>query len=152
MKVMIVVDSVYGNTEKIAGAIAGALKPSNEVKVVRPGAVDLRELESMDLLIVGSPVQGGRAIKAVQDFLEKLPDGSLKKMGVSAFDTRLKSAFVKLFGYAAGRIAASLQDKGGKLVAPAEGFFVKGREGPLLDGEMERAAAWAKGLAQTSLQ
>jgi flavodoxin I len=148
MKVLIVVDSVYGNTEKIAGAIAGALTPSNEVKIVRPGNVNLQDLASCDLIIVGSPVQGGRSIKAVQDFLTKIPAGALNNKAVTAFDTRLKTAFVKLFGYAAGRIAGSLQEKGGKLIAPAEGFFVKGREGPLMDGEIERAASWAGGLVQ----
>lgn len=148
MKVLIVVDSVYGNTEKIAGAVAGALTPPHEVKVVRPGNADLRDLASLDLFIIGSPVQGGRATQAIQAFLEKIPASSLKNMGVAAFDTRMKMVFVRLFGNAAGRIVSILQDKGGKLVAPAEGFFVKGREGPLLDGEMERAAAWAKTLVQ----
>jgi hypothetical protein len=33
-------------------------------------------------------------------------------------------------------------------VAPPEGFIVKGREGPLKDGELERAAGWAKGILE----
>lgn len=51
MKVLVVYDSVYGNTERIARAIAAALSPHNDVKVLRPGEVDLSELESADLLI-----------------------------------------------------------------------------------------------------
>ncbi len=73
---------------------------------------------------------------------------------MTAFDTRISSAgrgaFVRLvlgfFGYAAGRIGGSLQAKGGRLVAPAEGFVVKDKEGPLEAGELERAAAWATKL------
>jgi len=50
------------------------------------------------------------------------------------------------FGYAAKPIADILVKKGGELFAPPEGFFVKGREGPLKDGELQRAAIWARAL------
>jgi hypothetical protein len=73
----------------------------------------------------------------------------VKNVRVAAFDTRLKTVLVKIFGYAAPRIAATLKDKGGKLVAPGEGFLVKSAKGPVLDGEIERAAAWAKGIAES---
>ena len=72
---------------------------------------------------------------------------------MAAFDTRLTQGnidatpvlpfFVKLFGYAAEPIAKELQKKGGVLVLPPEGFYVEGTEGPLVQGELERAATWA---------
>jgi hypothetical protein len=55
--------------------------------------------------------------------------------------------FVRLFGskaYAARRIADGLKKKGGELVVPPEGFYVEGTEGPLTEGELERAAYWAE--------
>jgi hypothetical protein len=51
-----------------------------------------------------------------------------------------------LIGYAAGRIASGLTSKGGRLIAKPEGFIVDGKEGPLKEGELERAAAWARSL------
>ncbi len=54
---------------------------------------------------------------------------------------------VKLFGYAAKPILAALQKKGGQAVAADEGFYVNASEGPLRDGELGRAAAWAAKLA-----
>jgi hypothetical protein len=54
---------------------------------------------------------------------------------------------VKLFGYAAKPIANRLTKKGGVLTMEPEGFFVEGTEGPLTDGELERAAAWAQRIA-----
>jgi hypothetical protein len=33
------------------------------------------------------------------------------------------------------------------MVVPAESFFVTGSEGPLEDGELERAGAWTRDLA-----
>jgi len=51
------------------------------------------------------------------------------------------------FGYDAPRIARSLERSGGNLLAPPEGFVVLGMKGPLKEGELERAAGWAKGIA-----
>ena len=147
MKVLIVYDSAYGNTEKIARAIGGAI--AGEVKVLRPGEVNPPDLQSLDLLIVGAPTQGGRATLAIQDFLNKLPERAVKGVSVAAFDTRFSTKLVKIFGYAAGKIAESLKRKGGNLIVPPEPFFVKGREGPLKEGELERASVWTKGLLQS---
>ena len=146
MKAIVVYDSVYGNTEEIARAIGDAI--NGEVNVLRAGEVDLPDMESVDLFIVGSPTQGGRPLQPVQDLIEKLPESSLKGTNVAAFDTRLTAKWVVIFGYAAGRIAKNLEKKGGNLVASPEGFFVKGGKGPLKEGELERAAAWAEGIVK----
>jgi len=37
--------------------------------------------------------------------------------------------------------------KGGRLVAEPEGFIVENKEGPLKQGELERANKWAKQLS-----
>ncbi len=148
MKALVVYDSVYGNTERIANAIAGAIVPSGDVKAVRPGEVSLSELQSVELLIVGSPVQGGRATKAVQTFLKNIPANGLGSISVATFDTRMAMRFAKLFGNAAERIAKDLKEKGANLVAPPEGFVVQGKEGPLREGELERAGVWARGIAE----
>ena len=46
-------------------------------------------------------------------------------------------------------IADKLEKKGGSLIIPPEGFFVKDSEGPLKDGEIERAVDWAKLIIKT---
>jgi len=76
MRVLIVYDSVYGNTEKIAKAIGGAI--TGEVKVLRVDEANPSELKTIDLFIVGSPTQGGRPTPAIRDFLNKVPEPSLK--------------------------------------------------------------------------
>ena len=146
MKALIVYDSMHGNTEKIAKAIGGAM--AGEARVVRVSEVNSAELKAIDLLIVGSPTQGGRATPAIRDFLNKISGPAMKGVNVAAFDTRVSTKVVAIFGYAAGRIAGSLKRKGGTLVAPPQGFFVKGTEGPLKDGELERAAGWAKEIGK----
>lgn len=145
MKTIVVYDSLHDNTEQVAKIIGGVM--AGEVTFVRSAEADAAALASFDLIIVGSPTQGGRHTLSVKDFLDRIPADALKDRKVAAFDTRLKSAWVKIFGYAAHRIADALKTKGGNLVSPPEGFFVKGRRGPLLEGELERAATWAKSIA-----
>jgi len=147
MKALVVYDSVYGNTEEIARAIGSAI--TGEVRVLRASELEPSELESVDLFIVGSPTQGGRPLPAVQELLNKVPESSLKGISVAAFDTRIAAKWVVIFGYAAGRIAKNLKKKGGNLVVTPEGFFVKGTRGPLKEGELERAAAWAEGIVKS---
>ena len=146
MKALIVYDSTYGNTEKIAKAIGAAL--TGEVKVLRAGEVNPAELNAFDLLVIGSPPYGGRPMPSVAELLNKIPESAIKGKNIAAFDTRIPTKLAKIFGYAADRIAKNLKEKGGNLVVPGEGFFVNGKEGPLKECELERAASWAKGLVK----
>jgi flavodoxin I len=145
MRALVVYDSFYGNTEKIAEAIGGAIT-GGEVSVLRAGEVGPPELENISLLVVGAPTQGGRATPQIRDFLGRISKAEINGVDAAAFDTRVKSKVAKIFGYAAGRIASSLKKKGANLIAEPEGFFVEGTKGPLTEGELERAVAWGKGL------
>jgi flavodoxin I len=155
MRILVVYDSKFGNTEKVAEVIGKALGDDARVdRVDHVGAGDLREYE---LVIAGSPTQGGRPTPLFKEFLREIPDGSLKNVKVTAFDTRIASAgqgfmmkfFMGILGFAAGRIARRLEAKGGQLVTQPQGFIVDGKEGPLHQGEIERAEAWAFTIAHT---
>jgi flavodoxin I len=139
MKVLVVYDSTYGNTEKIAQAIGGAINSSVDCQVLKVGDVDPAALKSFDLLILGSPTHGGWFTPEIKALLTT-PD-ALAGVHVAVFDTRTKKS---MFGFAGPRIARDVEKYGGKLVAPPEGFIVLGVHGPLLEGELERAAGWAK--------
>lgn len=154
MKALVVYDSVYGNTERIAKAIAEAMGSPGEVEVLRAGEANSSKLESLDLLIVGSPTHGGRPTPAIRVFLSKIPTDALRSVAAASFDIRFSAKdqgvgirmLMRIFGYAAGRIAYSLKRKGAYLAKPPEGFIVEGKEGPLKQGELGRAAAWARGI------
>jgi flavodoxin len=146
MRALVIYDSVYGNTEEIAEAIGGAIL-GGEVRVLRAGEVGPPELENISLLVVGAPTQRGQATPAIKDFLGRVSKAEINGLDAAAFDTRVTSRVAKIFGYAAGKIAGSLKKKGANLVAEPEGFFVEGTEGPLTEGERERAADWGKGLS-----
>lgn len=152
MKVLVVYDSAFGNTEQIARAMGDALRSQVETGVVRAGSARLDQLKGLDLLIVGSPTQGFRATEAMTQFLAGIPDQALNGVKVAAFDTRFSledsnfalRLLLKKGGFAAKPIAEALVNKGGEMVAPPEGFIVKDKKGPLKEGELERAAVWAR--------
>ncbi len=154
MKALVVYDSSFGNTEQIAQAIGDALASQEDVEILRVSNVKPEQLTGLKLLIVGSPTQRFRPTAATSNLLKRIPGNSLKGVKVAAFDTRLTVSdiektpvlafFVRIFGYAARPISDRLEKKGGELTMPPEGFFVEGMEGPLKEGELERAAEWAK--------
>ena len=160
MRAMVVYDSGFGNTEKIAQAIGQGLGSPEDVEIVRVGDVKPEQLTGITLLIVGSPTQKFSPTGATTSYLKGIPRNGLQGVKVAAFDTRFPVSeiervrvlafFVKIFGYAAEPIAGRLEKKGGELVIPPEGFFVGGTEGPLQEGELERAADWAKQIIQAA--
>jgi len=154
-KALVVYDSMYGNTEKVARAIASAIASEFTVEAKRVTEVAPDGLAAVDLLIVGSPTQGFRPTKAVTDLLKRAGARGLKGVKAAAFDTRIQAAkldsralrvLINAGGYAAPRIGGGLTKSGCILVLPPEGFYVEDTEGPLMPGELERAAAWAKSL------
>jgi len=139
MKALIVCDSNFGNTMLVAKEIAKNL--GDDVKIVTVKDFKDSDLAGIDLLIFGSPIVGWRptekSLALLVNLVGKLPDG----IKFSTFDTR-----VKLFvhGDAKEKMAIMLKSAGGKLLFEPQGFFVKGKHGPLFEGELEKAANWAK--------
>jgi flavodoxin len=155
MKALVIYDSVFGNTEKVALAIGAAIGGEHNASTLPVGQVSLEQVSGLGLLVVGSPTRGFRPTESVSKFLNELPKNHLAGVRVASFDTRIaletidSSVFrfiVDKGGYAASTIAKLLEKKGGKLLAPPEGFIVMGEQGPLKEGELERATEWAKHL------
>ncbi len=164
MKMLVIYDSAFGNTEQIALAIGNALGNQEQVAVLRVGDVIPEHFVRLQLLIIGSPTQRFRPTTAISQYLKGIPPDHLKGVKVAAFDTRLTlreinetsvlAFFVRISGdsaYAAKHIADRLNEKGGELILPPEGFFVDGMEGPLVQGELERAVNWTKKIIAKTL-
>jgi flavodoxin len=153
MKILVIYDSFFGNTEQIARAIGDALGSPDDVGLIRVNDVRPEHMTGLDLLIVGSPTRAFRPTPAITRLLKRIPKDGLGGVRVAAFDTRIAVTDVKprilgflvrLFGYAANPILGLLKKKGGQAVLPPEGFLVGGTEGPLKEGELERARDWAR--------
>jgi flavodoxin len=151
MKTLVVYDSFFGNTEKIAQAIGSALGAA-EADIRRVGSVTVEDLKGAELLVIGSPTRGFRPSEATTALLASIPPGALQRIKFAAFDTRIDPHTIKnpIFrwivtrgGFAAPKIAKELVQKGAQPFLEPDGFIVNESEGPLRDGELERAAAWA---------
>lgn len=155
MKALVLFDSFFGNTEEIARSIADELGRRFEVSTIKVDAASEDQLRGLDLLFVGSPTRGFSPSENLSAFLKRLPAGSLAGVKTGVFDTRIaledmKPAALrfaqKVAGYADKKIAALLKTSGAEVLLPTEGFLVADSEGPLKDGERERAAAWARSV------
>jgi flavorubredoxin len=135
-KALVVYHSMFGNTEKIAKALAAGLGSGGvDVDVVKVDAVKFDELGEIDLLIVGSPVHAWSASKPVKEFLEHLKSvEGLAHKKAFAFDTKIKS---RLAGSAGGKIENKLKDIGLIIAKHSASAIVEGREGPLEEGAEE---------------
>ncbi len=156
MKAMILYESFFGNTEQVAQAMGVALGATADVTAHRIADVDATALPALDLLVVGSATRAFRPSPDTSAFLARLPGRALGGVTVAAFDTRIAPEdtgsavlkfMVKLFGWAAPKIMKKLVRAGGRAGAEPEGFYVVASEGPLREGELERAAAWVRQLA-----
>jgi len=142
VNILVIYDSTYGNTEKVAKAIGNAV--GGDAKVLRVGDVKVPELKAYNLLFIGCPTQWNKPTKPMQEFLNKIPESALKGIKTAVFDTRLTGKLTGLLGYADKKIAGALTKKGA-VVLNTEGFFVKGSA--LQENELARAVAWAKEIA-----
>jgi flavodoxin len=146
MNTVVVYDSQYGNTERIAQAIADTLRAFGQAQAVRVDPAHPVSFQGVDLLILGSPTQGFRPTLAMQFLLGNVSFQALRGLAVACFDTRIRGRLWK--SSAAPRMARQLRTMGVEPIIPPESFFVNAmkKEGPLLAGEVERAATWARML------
>lgn len=141
MKVLVVYDSNFGNTKLIAEEVAGHL--GNDVRTLSVRELNSREMAGVDLLVLGSPINGWKATETTMKILEGFREHDFDGIKFSTFDTR-----VKMFIHedAKDKLAEVIVEKGGELVAEPREFYVTEGEGPLFDGEIESVAQWAQQL------
>lgn len=97
MKVLIVYYTKYGNTEKVANLIAEGIRSveGNEVTVKNVKDVKVKEEQSYDLILIGSPNHFGRHVGSIKKFIKKLPDSQIIADAYAVFDTYIKEDFEK---------------------------------------------------------
>ncbi|NIM95228.1 MAG: hypothetical protein GTO18_16140 [Anaerolineales bacterium] len=148
MNTLVIYFSKFGNTQRVAEAIAEEFESSGSVRTISLDQLKPEELGAADLVVMGTPTHNMNLPKAIQPVLEGLPRRIMRKTPVAAYDTSYKmSPFLARFT-AAKKLSRKLRKLGGKRIAPPETFHVEGREGPLYPGEIERAKEWAKWILQ----
>jgi flavodoxin len=164
MKALVMFESMFGNTETIARAVADGMTGQLEVTVA-----DVRTMPrafGMDVIVVGGPThafgmsrpgtrqdalrQGAGRTGVVDVGLREWLDTSPQLTGVAAaaFDTKVDKPFT---GSAARKADRRLRRLGCRILLPAESFHVGGIPGPPADGERERARRWGESVAAAAV-
>ena len=146
MRSLVVYDSEFGNTKRVAEAIAAGLVGHGPVRLLGLDKIPPQNLGPVDLLFIGGPTQAHAMTARMRQFVDALRAKPANGIAAATFDTRLRMPAV-ISGSAAKAIARKLMSVGMRIFAAPESFFVRGSLPQLEDGETERAAKWAKGVA-----
>ncbi len=153
MNALVLYDTQFGNTERIARIIAAQL---GTPRLVAAAHLDVLDPFDCDLLVVGGPTQLHGVSPALASLVESMPAKSLQGLPAIAFDTRYRMSRL-LSGSAAEWLAHHLRRRGARLLVPPESFFIQ-RDAPpngakrrhdlehLEPGEEERAAEWGRAV------
>jgi hypothetical protein len=163
MRALVVYESMFGNTQAIASAVAQGLSERMEVDLVEvseaPTSVDV------DLVVAGGPTHAFSMSRpnTRQSAAEQAGDSGVVSVGlglrewldaagpglrgtpVATFDTKITKGHLP--GSAAKAAQRRLRRFGARIVSPAHNFTVLGGTGPLGDGELARARGWGVELA-----
>lgn len=161
-RALIVFESMFGHTRKVAEAVAAGLGEGMDVTIRDVAHVTHADVESAELLILGAPTHAfslsrpstradahrrgaheGSAELGMREWLSARPESAVCRVAV--FDTRV-SRVRGLPGSAARKMASALRHDGA-VIADRESFFVKDIAGPLLPDELGRARSWGRRLA-----
>ena len=147
MEMLIVYDSRFGNTRRLAQAMAEAIKPQGPVRTLGLDEVLPSNLGAVDLLIVGGPTEEHGLSARMRQFTDALESRAGTGMVAATFDTRYRLPSA-VSGSAAKTIAKRLRRHGIHVFTEPQSFFVTRSTAPELEsGETDRAASWAKQLA-----
>jgi hypothetical protein len=165
MRAIVVYESHWGNTAAIARAIAEGIGP--EARALSTAEATDSAVADAELIVAGAPLLGfslptESMVKGLESevgkspmppdlshpsmraWLESLPKGTPGK--AAAFETRIWWSP----GSAAKAILQQMERAGYRSAAKPQKFVVKGRYGPLKDGELEKAKAWGAELASSA--
>ena|SRR5437773_536894 len=146
MNSLVIYGSRYGNTRRIAEAIAAELGQHGDVHLVAAEEVPSIISAQTDLVVIGGPTEAHRMTQPLAELFERLAGGWLEGKPAAAFDTRVRWPQL-VSGSAALGIAKKLERFGANLVLPPVSFFVGGKAPVLEPGELEQATVWAASLA-----
>lgn len=147
MNTTIVYFSKFGHTQQVAETMGRALESANgQVRLVSAEELVVADLAAADLVVTGSPTHNMNLPESVRPVLDRLPKRCLRGKQIAAFDTSYKMNWLLARFTAAPRLSKKMRKLGGKQATRPESFYVAGREGPLFDGELERAEKWAISL------
>jgi flavorubredoxin len=148
VKVYVVYDTRYGNTNRVAEAIVKGIKEIGQVEAVlmKPEQTEPAELLDCDFLLIGSPNHYGGPTKDIKGFIDGLGKIGLEGKPGALFDTYLGAGF---YEKAVKRMEKRINEKvpGLKLMLPGLSILVEKSKGPIVEGELPRCREFGRKIA-----
>lgn len=149
-KTIVAYESKYGNTKTVAERIAQGLRTGKGISVETKELkeVDMTNLPSYDVIIIGSPNHFGGPTRGIRKFIDKLGKLDLKNKLAATFDTYIS----KDFEIAVKKMEKRLTEKapGLRIVSPGLSIKVQGTgasKGPIVEGELDKCEEFGKRIA-----
>lgn len=167
MRIVVIYESLFGNTKAVAEAVVAGLQHGPDVML--QSTLEEIDTSQADFVVIGGPTHAHGMSRAtsrqvdekgpaplpgadtglgIREVIKAMPTGDGKP--VATFDTRFDKA-AWLTGSAAAVAAKKLTKQGYRVIADPESFMIEGGDGPLKPGELDRARMWGKELAELVL-
>jgi len=146
-KVIVVYESKYGNTKRVAETIIEGMGESEGIETVLSELkeIDVDKILDYDVILIGSPNHWGGPTRGVKKFIDKLGKLSVKEKLYAVFDTYLGNDFEKAVKKMEKRIDEKVP--GLKQIAPGLSIKVQGMKGPILEGELPKCREFGNKIA-----
>ncbi|RDE10717.1 MAG: hypothetical protein C4K49_12820 [Candidatus Thorarchaeota archaeon] len=149
---LIVYENKYGNTKRLAGAIAEGIRQAGniECKVAAVGEVQPDELPEYDTVLFGCPNHMQGPSRGIMSFIDRAAIVDLSGKTGAAFDTYMGGNK----GIAVTKLEQKIRQKlpGMRLVIPGLSAEVRSRTGPLVEEEIPRASQFGKIIGEALLR
>lgn len=147
MKVIIIYESKYGNTKRVAETIIEGIKEVGgiETSIKELKEVDLKKVAEYDAILIGSPNHMGGPTRGIKSFIDKLGNLQLKGKMFAVFDTYLGKDFEKAMKKMEKRISEKVPEM--KQIVHGLSIKVHGMKGPIVEGELSKCKEFGKEIA-----
>ncbi|UCG82844.1 MAG: hypothetical protein JSW38_11780 [Dehalococcoidia bacterium] len=153
MKGLVLFRSHYGNTKQVADGMAQKFTSMGHEAIVQDIRQKLPDLQDLDFIMVGSPTRFARADGKAMSVLKKLSKKGFTEKPLAIFDTygpvpknpvELEKNRKWLYPGAAGKMLKLAQEQRLNVYTETLRCEVLGAKGPLVEGQLEKAAAFAE--------
>lgn len=147
VKALVVYESKYGNTKRVAETIVEGMKEVDgiEAYIKELKEVDLEKVADYDVVLIGSPNHIGGPTRGIKGFIDKLGELQLKGKMFAAFDTYMGKDFEKAVKKMEKRISERAPEL--KQISGGLSIRVQGIKGPIVENELTKCREFGKKIA-----
>jgi flavodoxin len=147
-KAIIIYESVYGNTKKVAESIAEGIRKTGdtECKVVKTSEVHTDNLASYDIILFGCPNHNQEPARNMTKFIDRVSVVNLEGKGGAAFDTYTGGNK----GIALSKLEQLIRRKLHGFILKTRGLSIEvvDRKGPLVESAIEEAQEYGEKIVK----